>query len=98
MYNKIILYLADGLEIMSLLIILNLVCMKKFLFLSLVALCASYACYVYASSLTPKVNSGCTGENVKECQVWYVDADGTVGMLLEKGRNITVVLPEKPNE
>ena len=93
-YVKIILYLAISLEIMSLLIILNLEYMKKFLFLSLVALCASYACYVYASSLTPKANPGCTGEDVKACQVWYVNADGTVGMLLEKGQNITIVLPE----
>lgn len=73
-------------------------CMKKLFFLSLVALCASYAYYVYASSITPNVKSGCIGEEVKECQVWYVNADGTVGMLLEEGQNVTIVLPEKPNE
>lgn len=70
--------------------------MNKFLFL--VALCASYACYVYASSITPNTNPGCIGKEVKECQVWYVNADGTVGMLLEEGQNIGIVLPEKPNE
>ena len=70
--------------------------MKKFLFLSLVALCASCACYVYASSLTPKANTGCIGNDVKECQVWYVDNEGRVGILLEEGRNLGIVLPEDP--
>lgn len=71
--------------------------MKKFLFLSLTALFVSYAYYVYASSPSARTNTGCVGKNVKECQVWYVNAEGGVGMILEEGRNIGTIIPE-PNE
>ena len=71
--------------------------MKKFLFLSLIALCASYVYYVYASSPTALAKSGCIGKEVWECQVWYVNAEGGIGMILEEGRNVGIIIPE-PND
>lgn len=65
--------------------------MKKYLILSIVALCASYAYYVYASTPTSRANPGCIGKHIKECQVWYVNAEGGVGMILEEGRNESYV-------
>ena len=68
--------------------------MKKFLFLGFVALCAWYAYYVYASSSVLMPNAACLGKNIWECKVWCVNSDGTVALLLEEGRNSTIVVPE----
>ena len=52
--------------------------------------------YVYASTISPRMDNGCVGYEQFECQVWYVTSDG-VGMVLERGKNFSYV-DEEPDE